>query len=69
MVQSGIAWLIDRKRRKAWLSYGFNVAARAYGTAAAQDVWKTATYAQKGEFIRAYNKAVCDEMRQECEGD
>lgn len=64
---AGIKWLIDRKRRKAILSYGFQVSAQAFGLAAAQDVWKSATFEQKIEFIREYNKAVCDEARREIE--
>ena len=66
---AGLMWLIDMKRRKAWLSYGFNVAAAGYGRSAAQDVWKTATFEQKSEFIKAYNKAVCDEACEESEDD
>ena len=65
---AGLKWLIDNRRRKMFLDYGFTVLRRASGMATARGIWKDATFDQKVEFIQAYNKAVCEEARQESEG-
>ena len=63
MAESGIMYLVRRKRRKMWRAVAFSLMREAYGQDVARDVMKTSTNEEINEFLRGWSRALMVEAK------